>query len=432
VLRNWTRMGMGLVVAAAFSGAVAIAVAEDGGGPAKPTLRVEPEGEELGRWRLLDADRVKLFVTAPGAERVRLVYRPFEAVERPVVLTTIDAPTEEEIAIEWDTGTDLAGDVWAEVGYPGGGEEKTDVLPLAHPASVRENPADVPLDSVGGSVDSDASARSDKLTGGEIERTDFAAGDPRIWVTVDVPAFRLTLWQDGKEVKTYSIGIGRKDFPLPIGARKATEIIWNPDWIPPDSAWVASSKKHVEPGERITADDPRNPLGKVKIRLGNAVLIHEAAKPSDIGHLVSHGCVRMLTADLYDLAEKIVAARSLPVTPAQIERAKKTTAKLDVKIDPPLWVDIDYDTEVIESGHLHLYPDVYARGRKSLDDLREELEERGVAAKKLDERTLDRMERHVSPSQEFVVGIDDLKAGRALTSGKAAPLVRTGVGKPRA
>jgi lipoprotein-anchoring transpeptidase ErfK/SrfK len=374
---------------------------------------------------------VRITVTAPGAERVRLVYRPFEAVDRYIDLTTVDAPPDDRIVIEWDTGTDLAGDVWAEVEYPGGGKAKTDVLALAHPEAVQENPAEIPLDSVGGSVDGDASARSDKLTGGEIERTELAPGDPRIWITVDVPAFRLTLWQDGKEVKTYPIGIGRRDFPLPIGSRKATEIVWNPEWIPPNSAWVAKSKK-VRPGERIKATDPRNPLGKIKIRLGNAVLIHEAAKPTDIGRLVSHGCVRMRTEDLYDLTEKIVAARSPGVTPEQIERAKKTKAKLVAKLDPPLWVDIDYDTEVIEGGNLHLYPDVYARGRKSLEDLRAELAERGIAAEKLDKRTLDGMKRHISGSAQFVVSIDDLESGRALKTGKAKPLTEKPPAKPRA
>ena len=110
---------------------------------------------------------------------------------------------------------------------------------------------------------------------------------------MNVPAFRLTLWQNGKEVKTYQIGVGRKKFPLQIGERKATQIVWNPEWVPPDSSWVHESED-VEPGERIEADDPRNPLGKVKIPLGGGYLIHQAAKPSDIGHLVSHGCIRML------------------------------------------------------------------------------------------------------------------------------------------
>ena len=48
------------------------------------------------------------------------------------------------------------------------------------------------------------------------------------------PRFQLTLWQNGKEVKTYQIGIGRKEFPLPSGLRRSTQIVFNPDWVPPD------------------------------------------------------------------------------------------------------------------------------------------------------------------------------------------------------
>jgi hypothetical protein len=45
------------------------------------------------------------------------------------------------------------------------------------------------------------SERSDKLTGGRIERAEFMAGEPDIRVTLNVPSFRLTLWQNGREVK---------------------------------------------------------------------------------------------------------------------------------------------------------------------------------------------------------------------------------------
>jgi len=114
---------------------------------------------------------------------------------------------------------------------------------------------------------------------------------------VDRPAenqtFQLTLWQSGKEVKTYQIGIGRKEFPLPSGLRRTTQIVYNPEWVPPDSSWVEAHD--VTPGERIEAEDPRNPLGKIKIPLGNGILIHQASGESDLGHLVSHGCVRLLT-----------------------------------------------------------------------------------------------------------------------------------------
>ncbi|MBO0800530.1 MAG: L,D-transpeptidase, partial [Blastocatellia bacterium] len=197
----------------------------------------------------------------------------------------------------------------------------------------------IPLDSIGRSRDTDESERSDRLTGGRIELAQLITGDRRIWLTVDIPAFRLTLWQNGKEVKTYPIGIGRSGFPLPVGERGASEIIWNPEWIPPDSSWVEENED-VEPGELITADDLRNPLGKIKIPLGGGILIHEAARRSDIGQLVSHGCVRMLTEDIGDLAEKIVRARGIPLNSEQLEGAKRSTERLAVKLDPPLWVDI--------------------------------------------------------------------------------------------
>src|SRR4028118_438684 len=134
---------------------------------------------------------------------------------------------------------------------------------------------------------SNESVRSDKFTGGRVERAALVAGEPDIEITVDVPAFRLTLWQNGKEVKTYAVGVGKKDFPISIGEKQATEIIWNPDWIPPNSEWV-TGRKGIKAGEVIKASDPRNPLGKLKIPLGYGYLIHKAAAVTDLGNLVSH------------------------------------------------------------------------------------------------------------------------------------------------
>ena len=47
------------------------------------------------------------------------------------------------------------------------------------------------------------SERSDKVTGGRVESAEFDAHEPDIRVTLNVPSFRLTLWQNGKEVKSY-------------------------------------------------------------------------------------------------------------------------------------------------------------------------------------------------------------------------------------
>jgi murein L,D-transpeptidase YcbB/YkuD len=263
------------------------------------------------------------------------------------------------------------------------------------------------------------SARSDRLTGGRIEQTTLQPGQPNIRITVNIPAFQLTLWQNDKEVKTYEIGIGKSEFPLPDGLRHATQIIFNPDWIPPDSSWV--EEHDVVPGERVAADDPRNPLGKIKIPLGNGILIHQAFKPSDLGHLVSHGCVRLPLNDLYDLIDKIIAARSLPVSKKQLDHAKKSKDRFVIKLDAPLIVDISYDTQVVEGGVLHLYPDVYNHKTNTVEKVREELQSVGADSSALD-ATIRQMLSRVSMNEQFTVSLGDVKSGRALTTGQNQPL----------
>ena len=96
-----------------------------------------------------------------------------------------------------------------------------------------------PASSAQAASDRNESERSDKLTGGRIESADFEPGAPDIRLTLNVPSFRLTLWQNGKEVKSYYVGVGMKDHPIYIGDREATQIIWNPEWIPPTSDWYS-------------------------------------------------------------------------------------------------------------------------------------------------------------------------------------------------
>lgn len=266
------------------------------------------------------------------------------------------------------------------------------------------------------------SERSDRLTGGRIEKAEFQAGEPDIKLTLNVPSFRLTLWQNGREVKSYFVGVGMKDYPIYIGEREAREVIWNPSWIPPSSDWV-TGHKGVRPGEVIKASDPRNPLGKVKIPLGDAYLIHQAKGPGDLGNLVSHGCVRMMLADLYDLAEKIVAARSVPVTRKQIAGAKATKKTLVAALDEPLEFDINYDTLVVEGGVLYIYPDVYGRGTNTAARLRDELRASGADDAALEDAALEKMLARATRRTKFVVPVASIQQGRALADGRAEPVL---------
>ena len=265
------------------------------------------------------------------------------------------------------------------------------------------------------------SAHSDKFTGG-VSKAPFVPGDGDIKVTINVPAFKMTLWQNSKEVKTYPIGVGMLEYPIAISLRQGTSIEWNPVWIPPSSDWIEKSST-VKPGEIILPTDPRNPLGKLKIPLGYGYLLHQAKGPGDMGSLVSHGCIRVMQSDLYDLAEKIVSARGLDVTSQQIASAKRTKKTLVAPIEPGLPVEITYDTMVVEDGKLHIYPDVYQNKRNTLAYLRAELKSNKVDDSNLTDAEAKKMIAAAKGRNQFLVSVSDIENGRALARGKVVPVV---------
>jgi len=266
------------------------------------------------------------------------------------------------------------------------------------------------------------SARSDKVTGGRIERSILEAGNPNVKITINVPAFQMTLWQEGKEVKSFPVGVGMLEYPIVMGRREATSIEWNPVWIPPSSDWIEKSST-VKAGEIVLPTDPRNPLGKVKIPLGYGYLLHQAKGPGDMGSLVSHGCVRVMQRDLYELAEKIVAARSLDVPAAKITAAKRNKKTLIAMLEPFVPVEITYDTIVVENGRLNIYPDVYKHNRNTVENVRRELETSGVNADRLTDAHIRKMIALATGKNKFVVTTKAIEDGVALTAGRAVPVV---------
>jgi lipoprotein-anchoring transpeptidase ErfK/SrfK len=388
-----------------------------------PVIEITPLGEGRGQWKIAAADAVTVTVSAPGAERVQILGRPEGAEDERLELRTLSAPVdraEGRFVTRLNLARDFAGDVWAEASYPEGEKRRTETIALAAEtvaAGIVARP-----DAVGGSVGTDESARSDKLTGGRIRKTRLIAGEPDIRITVNAPAFLLTLWQNGKEVSAYHIGIGQKNFPIPVGEREATEIIFNPRWVPSDSVWA--------PYEKIKPNNPPPPLSEIKIPLGAGYMIHEAIKADGIGRAVSHGSILMLKADLLDLAEKIITARNLPFTKSRIAQLGDGRERLAAPLDQPLLVDINYDLQVVEGGALHLYPDVYERGAFALDGLRAELQSAGVASPLLEDQALRRILNNVSADTQFVINVADIRKGRS-RRGRKLPLVDKPIEKSR-
>jgi lipoprotein-anchoring transpeptidase ErfK/SrfK len=205
-------------------------------------------------------------------------------------------------------------------------------------------------------------------------------------VVVNSPAFRMDVFENGKLVKSYKVGIGYPEFPLPTGLRKANDIIFNPTWTPPDEPWVESANK-VKPGQKIEAGDKLNPLGPIKIPIGLPSLIHGGKSPAKLGNFASHGCVGLTTPQIRDFTRVLASLSGTALTDEQIaDYAKNPKETKDVKLSHAVPVELRYETIVVEDGRLHIYRDVYDRNTNTEENLRAVLNSYGVTLEQLSEQ----------------------------------------------
>ena len=227
--------------------------------------------------------------------------------------------------------------------------------------------------------------------GGSDDKTQMLKGPNAVptdtRVVVNIPAFRMDLFQDGSLVKSYKVGIGYPEFPLPQGLRKAQQIIFNPTWTPPDSPWV-ETMKNVTPGETVKAGDKDNPLGPIKIPIGLPSLIHGGKSPARIGKFASHGCVGLTTPQIKDFAVLLGKAANTPDVASKLDTYLADKEKTQtVKLNQVVPVELRYETIVLEDGKLHIYKDVYAQDTNTEENLHSVLEANGLKLEDLPQRT---------------------------------------------
>lgn len=212
------------------------------------------------------------------------------------------------------------------------------------------------------------------------ERPNAVPTDSRI--IVNTPAYRMDVFENGRLVKTYRIGIGYPEFPLPTGLRSARAIIFNPTWTPPDEPWVARSMR----GQTIAAGSRANPLGPIKIPIGSPSLIHGGKSPSRLGTFASHGCVGLTTPQVQDFARVLAGLSGTELTAERIARyARNPTQTQNVALRQPVPVELRYETIVVEDGQLYIYRDVYERGTNTEENLRRVLAVYNVTLEQLSE-----------------------------------------------
>lgn len=236
-----------------------------------------------------------------------------------------------------------------------------------------------------------ADSQSDSLgrTARSAENPAAIPSDTRI--VINIPAYRMDLFNGGRLVGSWEVAIGYPEFPLPTGVRRARQVIFNPTWTPPTESWVTSSGS-VTAGKTIPGGDPKNPLGIIKIPIGLPSLIHAGKSQSVIGSFGSHGCVGLTDAQMKEFVKLLGEATGTTINDSLISYyGKNRTTTKSIALGSGIPVELRYETIGVVDGGLVIYRDVYDYNTNTEENLRQVLRTYGVDMASLDQATANRL-----------------------------------------
>ena len=245
------------------------------------------------------------------------------------------------------------------------------------------------------------------------------------YVLVNIPEYRLEVWDGGQVPLSMRVVVGKKDTPTPIFADDMTYIVFAPYWnVPPDIVQketlpsvmrdpaflqrtnmevLDKSGNVVEPSS-VDLDNPAayrfrqrpgasNSLGLVKFMFPNSFNVYLHDTPADslfarATRSFSHGCVRL--EEPAKLAQYVLADQP-EWTPERIDAAMHAPEEHSVKLRKPLPVYLGYWTaRVAADGILQFRGDLYgidARQTTMLGQAIEKLRARATRAATLFDTT---------------------------------------------
>ncbi len=153
-------------------------------------------------------------------------------------------------------------------------------------------------------------------------------------VEVDLAARKLYLYENGARVETHSVAIGSTKWPTQTGEWTIKQVVFNPEWTPPDESW-AEEREPRKPG------DPKNPLGRAQLVYDPPRTIHGTNQPSSIGQAVSHGSIRMNNAEIVALGKRLMAATGVGKDDAWYQKAEQQrTVKQIIDLPTPVPIKV--------------------------------------------------------------------------------------------
>lgn len=154
-------------------------------------------------------------------------------------------------------------------------------------------------------------------------------------VEVDLAARQLRLFRRGEVVATHPVAVGSPEWPTRTGEWTITQVVWNPEWIPPTDEEWAEEEEGKAPGA------PDNPLGRAQLVYDPPRTIHGTNEPNSIGKAVSHGSIRVSNDVAIELGRTLMEATGAGKDDAWYQRVQSNrTEKVIVDLPQPVPIKV--------------------------------------------------------------------------------------------
>lgn len=120
-------------------------------------------------------------------------------------------------------------------------------------------------------------------------------------IVINIPQRMLFYFKDGRLLLSFPVGLGRHDWPTPVGRFQIVVKEENPVWDVPKSI-QEEMRREGKAVKTCVPPGPDNPLGKYWLGLSiGGYGIHGTIAPTSIYQFQTHGCIRAHPDDIGEL-----------------------------------------------------------------------------------------------------------------------------------
>lgn len=224
-------------------------------------------------------------------------------------------------------------------------------------------------------------------------------------IVINIPDRTLYLFRDKKLEKALPVGLGmpknsmKESWQTPTGTFTITSKIKDPTWFVPSSI----QREMKQQGKVVQTEVPpgkKNPLGKYALKTSlSGILIHGTTRPESIFTFSSHGCIRVLPANIEEIFADI-----------RINTAGEI-------IYQPVKMALSDDGRVF----IEVHGDIYGR-HKNLEEVAKELINRHNAQKKVDwNKVRSSLQRKTGIPEDVTL----LETSASAGAGREGPMITT-------